>query len=174
MGRPSDDEYFITSRTEHVSQGDIFPDIEFELPDEEELAFFGFGMLMTYTSGMMKQPPGTRGYRHPYRLIAPIFSLRLLEGARLSPSEIEKIRTADPYTQFMYLPSHLPDFDESVVLPYRPRLMLQEDLPEPLAQLQEPAARQLQIKLFGTFLGGKPENPERDLHPDMSDHWNDY
>jgi hypothetical protein len=52
--------------------------------------------------------------------------------------------------------------------------MLQEDLPEPLAQLQEPAARQLQIKLFGTFLGGKPENPEGDLHPDMSDHWNDY
>jgi hypothetical protein len=53
-------------------------------------------------------------------------------------------------------------------------LFLHEQLSGRVTQLQEPAARQLQIKLFTTFLGGKLENPDEALHPDMSDHWNDY
>jgi hypothetical protein len=173
MSRPDDGDYYIEYRTEHVRQGDIFAGFDFALPGEE-YAFTSFGMLITYTSGMMNQPPGTPGYGHPYRLVAPILAFPILQDLGLPEDKIERIRSLDTYTHYMYLPPHQPEFGEAVVLPYRPILALQEHLSERVTQLQEPAARQLQIKLFGTFLGGKPKNPTADLHPDMADHWNDY
>jgi hypothetical protein len=174
MNKPADAEYYVPNRTEHVSQGDIFRGFEFNLPGDEKFGFAGYGMLVTYTSGMMNQPPGTRGYQHDYRLVAPILPLAILPELGVKEGKVERIRSEDPYTHFMYLPAHPPDFEESVVLPYRPTLVLQEQLTDRVTQLLEPAARQLQVKLFGAFLGGKPENPERDLHPDMADHWNDF
>lgn len=59
MARPSDEEYYIDDRTEHVAQGDIFRDIPFTWATAagEPVGFDGYGMLLTYTSGMMKQPP---------------------------------------------------------------------------------------------------------------------
>jgi hypothetical protein len=176
MGRPDDEAYFVDSRTEHIAQGDIFRDVPFRwssvVPEGvAEVGFDGFGMLITYTSGMMKQPPGTRDYKHPFRLVAPIFSFTMLAEQGLPEDLLAEIRRSDKYANFMYLPAYPDEFEESAVLPYRPTLVEHESLEgNRVTQLQGPAAVQLQLKLATTFLGGK-WNAE-DLEPDLTDHWN--
>jgi hypothetical protein len=176
MPRPGDDEYYVDDRTEHVTQGDIFRDILFIWTtsvdgEQKEVGFEGYGMLITYTSGMMLQPPGSRGYKHDFRLVAPIFSFPMLMDQGLSEEILMEIRRSDKYTAYMYLPAYPQEFEESAVLPYRAALVEQRVLEQTrVTQLQRPAALQLQLKLATTFLGGK-WNPD-DLNPDLDDHWN--
>lgn len=176
MSRPTDEEYYLDQRTEHVAQGDIFREVPLtwmELVDgePENVTFIGHGMLITYTSGILKQPPGTRDYKHQFRLVAPIFTFAILADLGLSDEQLMDIRRSDKFAAFMYLPPYPGEFQESAVLPYRAALVAHDVLLEKrVTQLHRPAAVQLQLKLATTFLGGK-WNPD-DLDPDMSDHWN--
>lgn len=173
MARPADEDYYVDVRTEHVAQGDVFRDVPFRWPATggEIVGFDGFGMLITYTSGMMKQPPGTREYKHRFRLMAPIFTLSMLAEQGLSEDQLLEIRRSDKYANFMYLPAYPSDFEESAVLPFRPALVEQGALEGTrVTQLRESAALQLQLKLATTFLGGKWD--PADLEPDLTDHWN--
>jgi hypothetical protein len=184
--RSRDDEYYVDDRTEHVAQGDIFGDLPFAYfvpdessfrqegkrrPPEEPPAFTGHGMLINYTSGFMAQPPGTRGYAHPFRLVAPIFPFELLLELGVAEVELEKVRRDDNLASYMYLPPYTGEFSESAVLPYRP-VLIHHDLLEGrrITQLQEGVAVRLQQKVATTFLGGKWA--AEDLTPDLSDHWN--
>ena len=143
-----------------------------ELVDDElrDVGFVGYGMLITYTSGMMKQPPGTRDYKHQFRLVAPIFSFAMLADQGLTDDQLMDIRVNDKFAAFMYLPAYPDEFEEGAVLPYRAALVKQDVLDgKRVTQLDQAAAVQLQLKLATTFLGGKWD-PD-DLDPDMSDHW---
>jgi hypothetical protein len=116
MARPANHEYFIPFRTEHVAQGDIFGEIEFPLPTGEEVAFTSFGMLLNYTSSMLIGAEGTnREYRHPFRVMAPIFTLDLIavNDARWTDQKIEQLRRADDFGGWMY-PPELPANSERV------------------------------------------------------------
>ena len=185
VGRPRDEEYY-EDRTVHVAQGDIFRDVPFfyavpeDLPSnqagtrqplEQPPSHTGYGMLLSYTSGFMAQPPGTRGYAHAFRLVAPIFPLDLLNQAGvLTEASMQQLPRDDHLGFYMYLPPYPQEFEESVVCPYRP-VLVHHDLLEGrrVTQLQESAAVQLQMKLATNFLGGKWRR--EDLHPDLSDHW---
>jgi hypothetical protein len=181
MARPNDEEYF-ELRTDHFAQGDIFKEVPFYYGDISPLknpaepfiatGFSGYGVLITYTSGMMNQPPGTPGYAHPWRLVAPLLSIaQLAEQGVFSDQQIDGLRSQDNFGRYMYVPSFPGEFRESVVVCHRPSLVHQEVLEgRRISQLQLPAALRLQEKLATTFLGGKWD-PE-DLHPDLSDHWN--
>ncbi|MGI8774091.1 MAG: hypothetical protein ACR2KQ_03585 [Actinomycetota bacterium] len=173
MGRPPDGEYYVDNRTEHVAQGDVFRDVPFTwvvAPSGGAVGFAGYGMLITYTSGMMLQPPGTKGYKHSYRLLAPVLSFPALMDIGFSEEQLLEVRRSDKYMSMMYLPAYPDEFPESAALPYRATLVHQDVLENRITQLQGPAALQLQLKLATAFLGGKWD-PD-DLKPDQSDHWN--
>lgn len=174
MPRLSDDDYYIDNRTEHVAQGDIFRNVPLRwvsAASEEPVGLDTYGMLITYTSGMMQQPPGARDYKHSFRLIAPVLPFALLAQMGVPETALNQVRTVDNLASFMYLPPYPDEFEESAVLPYRACLVEREVIEENrVTQLQRPAAVQLQLKLATTFLGGKWD--PRDFDPDLSDHWN--
>jgi hypothetical protein len=128
-------------------------------------------MLITYTSGMMKQPPGTREYKHSFRLVAPLFSFPTLSDMGLTVDQLNSLRRSDKFGAFLYLPPYPDHFEESAVVPYRAALVEHEVLEgRRVTQLQQPAAIRLQMKLATTFLGHTWDPEEFD--PDLSDHWN--
>lgn len=176
MARPRDDEYYIDHRTEHVAQGDIFRDVPLRwvsLISDETAQIDIYGMLITYTSGMMKQPPGTREYKHSFRLVAPIFNFAMLSEMGFKDGQLEDLRRSDKFGAFLYLPPNLGELEESAVVPYRACLVEQETLEgKRVTQLQRPAAVRLQMKLATTFLGHTWDAEEFD--PDLTDHWRDY
>lgn len=137
MPRPQDDEYYEDNRTTHFAQGDIFREVPFyyaglsEAGDEAiPVSHVGYGLLVSYTSGMMLQPPGTPGYAHPWRLIAPIFPLNLLADRGFTPEQVERLRTHDTYMRYMYLPPYPGEFGECVAVLYRPALVAQDVIDE--------------------------------------------
>lgn len=167
MPRPDNDEYFVAARTEHVAQGDIFRDVRFNA-GLETVGFVGFGMLLHYTSNMMTGAPGTPGYAHDFRLLAPIFPFPMLREMGLSDDHLVTMRNGDMMGRYMFLPPYPSEFPESGVPLYRPELVRQADLEgKRVVQLQEPAAMQLQRKLARVFFGRELKDP----HPDMTDHW---
>jgi hypothetical protein len=175
MSRPRDEEYYLDKRTEHVAQGDIFRDIPLTWLSAtgESAGFASYAMLVTYTSGMMKQPPGTRDYKHSFRLVAPLLSFAMLLDMGLTDNQLRDMRKADKFGAFLYLPPYPGEFEESAVAAYRGCLVEHEVLEgKRVTQLQKPAAIRLQMKLATTFLGHTWDPEEFD--PDLSDHWNDY
>lgn len=177
MPRPSDEDYYVDQRTTHFAQGDIFRDVPFYsagvAEDGDEvvpIAHEGYGILISYTSAMMQQPPGTRGYGHSWRLVAPVFSLNFLAETGLTPEQVERLRAHDTYMKYMYLPPYAGEFAESAAVLYRPALVSHDVIEgKRVTQLAEASAVRLQQRLASTFLGGKWR--EEDLDPDLSDHW---
>jgi hypothetical protein len=169
MPKPDDNEYYVDDRTEHVAQGDVFRGVPFSSPDGSGVGFSGFGMLLHYTSNMMDGPPGTPGYAHHFRLVAPIFPFPMLQELGLSEEQLVSMRNGDKMGRYLYLPAYPDEFPESGVVLYRPELVRQVDLDgRRVTQLQKPAAQQLQRRLARVFFGREMEDPD----PDMTDHWN--
>jgi hypothetical protein len=106
MSRPKDEEHYTDRRTEHVAQGDIFRSVPFHfaMPPTirkgilkrhlaEPPSFVGYGILINYTSGMMKGGEGTRGYSHDFRILAPIMPIQALEEkSSLSDAQVHQLR----------------------------------------------------------------------------------
>jgi hypothetical protein len=173
MPRPADDEYFVESRTQHVAQGDIFMGVRIQHPQEEELSFETYGMLLNYTSGMLVGAEGTnREYRHIFRLVAPLFELALIQEVdeRWTEEAIGHLRRGDRGAGWMYLPALPGEFEESAVALFRPVLLVQNQIEGTrVTQLQFPAARQLCLNLAKVYAAIDAE-PE-DVNPNMQDHW---
>ena len=168
MARPADGEYYHEGqRTQHVAQGDVFRDIEFIGPDGG--SFTTYGMLIHYTSNMMNGAPGTRGYAHDSRLLAPLYAFDMLSELGITDDHLRSMRSDDLMGRYLYLPPCPNEFDECGVPIYRAQRFTQATIEgKRVAQLQLGAAKQLQRKLarvfFGTELEGEPS-------PDMTDHW---
>jgi hypothetical protein len=106
--------YYADRAVEHTAQGDIYAGIplvqathadpSFQAagarkrpggPDPDHstsVAFTGLAIVLHYTCGFTAQPPGTRGYSHGHRLMAPIVSLRELRRWGMGNNELRKIR----------------------------------------------------------------------------------
>lgn len=181
MPRLQDDEYF-EERTRHFAQGDIFREVPFYYgevnpvvnADEPTIAmgYTGYGVLITYTSGILRQPPKeTREYAHPWRIVAPLVPIELLvQRGVFTDRQVEQLRRDDNFGRIMYVPSFPGEWRESGIICYQAALVYHDVLEgKRITQLKLPAAVRLQEKLATTFLGGK-WNPD-DLSPDLSDHW---
>lgn len=193
--RPENEDYYIHGphehATEHFRQGDIFQDIPFPMalpeppPADEpigvgarrvlETPFFAhtFGILISHSSGFMAQPPGTRGYSHVFRVMAPIFPVSiLLEQDMVRDETMHLLRKEDRLVGYMFLPpcAGAWDDDRAVTL-YRPGLVHYELLEDRrVVQLHEDALKHLQAKIVESFTGKFPNAD--DLSPSMGDHWN--
>jgi hypothetical protein len=71
--------------------------------------------VLHYTCGITAQPPGTSGYAHEFRLIAPIVSLRRLKAWGMKNNELHKLRDGYALQGFMYLPQVEPVLLDSQV-----------------------------------------------------------
>src|SRR5689334_2808133 len=200
------DAYYSDRTVEHTAQGDIYAgvplihatwaDSGFEAagarkrpggpdPDHASItAFTGLAIVLHYTCGFTAQPPGTGGYSHEYRLMAPIVSLRQLRRWGMGNNELRKIRDGGTIQGFMYLPQDGPvmldgadDEDDewtghAAALIYRPATVTQTllDHQPRIARLTADATRILDAALIQTYT---PNNFawESLAEPDMTDGW---
>lgn len=62
-------------------------------------------LVCNYTCGFVAQPPGNKGYSHPYRLVASVMPLENLVGARgISPGEARRLVSNRLVNGLMWLP----------------------------------------------------------------------
>ena len=199
-------DYYKDRAVEHTAQGDVYTDLPFvwatvapgfeprgarKRPSSEQEVVISApltapGIVCHYTCGFTAQPPGTTGYAHDYRLVAPIFSLRALKAMGMGNNELRKIRDGIHIQGFMYLPQTdaLPldqpaDVDDEWVghgaaLLYRPTAVTQQllDSRERVARLSEPAQRILIASPIAVFSPNDFDPFDKALAaPDMSNGW---
>jgi hypothetical protein len=198
--------YYADRDVAHTSQGDIYAGIplvqathadpSFQAagarkrpagpePDHStSVVFTGFAVVLHYTCGFTAQPPGTHGYSHEHRLMAPIVSLRELRRWKIGNNELRKIRDGGTIQGLMYLPQiapvivDSPDDDEdewtghAAALVYRPASVTQTllDHQPRVARLTADATRILEAAIIQTYT---PNNFawESLAEPDMTDGW---
>lgn len=198
--------YYANRSVEHTAQGDIYAgvplvqatwtDPAFQAagarkrpggpePDHAtSVVFAGLAVVLHYTCGITAQPPGTRGYSHEYRLMAPIVSLRELRTWGIGNNELRKIRDGATIQGFMYLPQTGAvvvdgpgDGDDewaghAAALIYRPATVTQSllDHQPRIARLTADATRILDAAIIQTYT---PNNFawESLAEPDMTDGW---
>lgn len=200
------DAYYKDRNVEHTAQGDIYADIPFVFAhstaairpagarkrpaDEPEVVMpdplVGPGIVCSYTCGFMAQPPGTRGYAHPYRLVAPIVALQVLADHGVKANELRKLVDSGFLQGLLYLPrskrvatNEPNEVDDewkghAAALLYRPTLVHQGliDNRERLTRLTEPAQRILIAALIMTVSPNRFDPFDEQLQPpDLSDSW---
>lgn len=199
-------DYYADRDIEHTAQGDIYagvPFVQATYADSEfraagarkrpagpeprhstSVTLTGVGVVLHYTCGFTAQPPGTRGYAHEHRLVAPIVSLRELRTWGMGNNELRKIRDGATIQGFMYLPQigplqiDSPDEGDdewtghAAALVYRPASVTQTllDHQPRIARLTADATRILEAAIIQTYT---PNNFawETLAQPDMSDGW---
>jgi hypothetical protein len=198
-------DYYADRDVEHTAQGDIYAGIPLvqathsdpgfqaagarkrpggpEPDHSTTVTFTGLAIVLHYTCGFTAQPPGTRGYSHEHRLMAPVVSLRELRRWGMGNNELRKIRDGGRIQGFMYLPQTGPvqldapgDEDEwaghAAALIYRPASVTQTllDHQPRIARLTADATRILEAALIQTYTAN---NFDWDAlaEPDMTDGW---
>lgn len=200
---PSTEDYW-SAPVSHCSQGDLYLNVPFgyaglaRVEDKTEgtrqrgatsealqvlVPHFGPGIVTNYTCGFMAQPPGTRGYGHNFRSVAPLlgFAAALAEGTLTAP-ELATVKGLGRASGYMYLP--MPDApskgsDESdrdaLLLLYRPSLVHQSvlDQCERPARLSE-RAQAILVSLLVQQVSPSLPSPDLwrdDYALDRSDGW---
>lgn len=182
-------DYYRPDVPQHQAQGDIYAAVKFlhatEIEEDWEssgvrkmavhpIEGVWAGLLISHTCAFVAQPPGSSGYSHPFRVVAPIWSFGLL-AEQLTDKEIDNLRTSDPYLGYMYLPADGGVVaEESAALLFRPALVTESalDMEGRRGRLAEGSMRVLQMKVTETFTGKRIKRDQ--FEPDMSDSWNDY
>lgn len=195
--RLEDDQYYEERDVEHAAQGDVYDNIPFAYETLTESRFrsrgarkrpasvtplTGLAVVCNYTCGFVAQPPGNPGYSHPFRLVAPILSLRTLRSQGMSANELRRIRDDGGVNGLMYLPLP-PGVEEAeddewtghaAACLYRMTTVTQTVLDERprVARLSEAAQRILIVRLIQVVSPALFEDPNVDqFRPDMSDSW---
>lgn len=199
-------DYYADRSAEHTAQGDIYAGIplvqathsdrDFQAagarkrpagPDPNvstNVTFTGLAMVLHYTCGITAQPPGTRGYSHEHRLMAPLASLRDLRRWGMGNNDLRKIRDGGTIQGLMYLPQIGPvqldrpdDGDDewsghAAALIYRPASVTQAllDRQPRVARLSADATRILNAAIIQTYTPNKLWW-EALVRPDMTDGW---
>jgi len=198
--------YYADRPVEHTAQGDVYagiPLVHATVSDSGfqaagarkrpsgadddyamSVAFTGLAVVLHYTCGITAQPPGTPGYSHDYRLMAPIVALRTLKSWGMGNNELRKIRDGGTIQGFMYLPQTgavILDRPEdpgdewtghAAVMLYRPATVTQAllDHRPRIARLTADATRILDAAIIQTFTPNNFTWQSLD-EPDMSDGW---
>lgn len=138
------------------------------------------GIVCSYTCGFLAQPPGTAGYAHPFRLVAPIRTFGDLKND-LKPQDLENLLRRGAVSGLMYLPYPMDDPEEddhlrghAVVCLYRASLLSQDvlDQRERIARLSVAAQRILIARLIQVVSPYTFDPMDAALEdPDVSDGW---
>ncbi|HZK15512.1 MAG TPA: hypothetical protein VFC52_02855 [Solirubrobacterales bacterium] len=173
--------YYAERDVEHSAQGDIHLDLSF--------AVATVAGEDAPPRGARKrpgdEPPGQRGYSHPFRLVAPIMSLTALKALGVKANELRKLKDSGFLQGLMYLPqTDRLRLDEPVddkefegdaaALLYRPALVTQAllDRRERAHRLSEPAQRVLIAALTQSVSPNRFDPFDEALRaPDLSDSW---
>jgi hypothetical protein len=206
LSDPAD--YYEDRDVPHAAQGDIYEAIPFEMAtlitpqfeaagarkrssgsepvDGVVQTLVAPGVLLHYTCGITAQPPGTEGYAHEYRSLAPIVGLGELKSRfKMNNNELRKIVEGHTVQGFMYLPQSdllvLDDPDDppedeyaghAAALLYRPGTVSQAllDSRTRLHQLSGRAIKILDASIINTY---SPNNFAADelADPDLSNGW---
>lgn len=198
--------YYADRAVEHTAQGDIYAGIPLveathadppfqaagarkrpagpEPDHSTSVAFTGLAVVLHYTCGITAQPPGTDGYSHEHRLMAPIVSLRELRRWGMGNNELRKIRDGGTIQGFMYLPQvgtvliDVPEDGEdewtghAAALIYRPSSVTQTllDHQPRVARLTADATRILNATIIQAYTPNR-FSWESLAEPDMTDGW---
>lgn len=201
MSRLADDEYYAERAVAHAQQGDVYCDVPLAYstlpstpetqagkrrrPDRPAAAMTvvrnaRWAVVCSYTCGFLAQPPGTRGYSHPYRVIAEIAPLHDLVGPQgLNADQARAILRTGGAQGLMYVPLPEPDRTDDVwggagvILLYMPSLVTQPllEASQRIARMSERAQRILMARLFQTVGPHLPEPSDPNLAPDLTDGW---
>lgn len=204
MRLPSSDYFDAERAVEHCAQGDVYEGVPFlhasgvaesDVPrgqrkrpaSEPEFAIaqpalIAPGVVCSYTCGFMAQPPGTPGYSHSFRSMAPILSLRELKRLRIGNGDLRRVRDEGGVNGIMYLPSPEPEPDEpddewkghSAILLYRTALVTQEllDSRRRTRRLSLEAQKILCVRLIQVYSPNLFDPLDENLlEPDRSDSW---
>jgi len=142
-------------------------------------------VVCSYTCGFTAQPPGTHGYSHPFRLVAPVHSLRWFREAGVTPNELRKVRDQGGLHGLLWLPQTerlaldgSASIDEwtghAAAAIYRSFLVTQAALDgaERIHRLSEPAQRALISRLIQVVSPNSFDPDDPGLRPpDMTDGW---
>ena len=199
--RLADHEYYQDRPVAHTAQGDLYAQIPFVTASAAQGDFEsrgarkrpGFtgdfvtgsleavGVVCSYTCGFMAQPPGTPGYAHDIRLVAPLLPLRHLKELGMSTKELRGIRDDGGRQGFMYLPIPADSEEEDdewrghgAACLYRPASVTQSllDSRTRVAQMSEAAQRILIVRLIQTVSPNNFDPFDENLRPpDLSDSW---
>jgi len=197
---PNADDYFELRDVRHTMQGDIYRSVPFAhasafspgfspsgkrtRPGEESTVVVPTtawpGIVCSYTCGFLAQPPGTEGYAHPFRLVAPIRTFGELKDD-LKTQDFDNLLNRGFVSGLMYLPSPLEDLERddrlrghAVICLYRASLVAQEllDQRERVARLSVPAQRILITRLIQLVSPYTFDPMDAALDdPDISDGW---
>lgn len=138
------------------------------------------GVVSSYTCGFVAQPPGTPGYSHPYRMVAPIIGLRELRAKGMGNSELRRISDDGGVHGLMYVPDVRDDQiddewrEHAAVLLYRPSLVTQAllDSRPRLARMSVDAVKILGVRLIQVVSPNLFDPLDENLAiPDLSDCW---
>jgi hypothetical protein len=202
--RLGEEEYYEARLVSHTQFGDIHENVPFsrvviqipsnpprggrKRPEPSERAFAvevpqqHLGVVCHYTCGFVAQPPGTEGYSHHYRLIAPVIHFRELKRIGWASRELRKINEMGRVHGVMYLPWPKDDptddewRGEAAALLYRPSLVTQEVLDcgacPRIQRLTEMAQQVLSIGLMQIVSANTFDANDPQLNrPDVSDSW---
>lgn len=194
------DDYFDpTYAASHTAQGDVFDEVPFIVyghPDEDFKASgarkrpskvrpeVGLAVVLDYTCDIVAQPPGTVGYSHPFRLVAPVRPIRDLIGKKtFSQNDGRKLRDENRIRGLAYLPL-LPEWYEAqgdewdghaAILIYAATGVTQKvlDSCRRVARMSADAQRILMSKAASRFLphAAVLDPFQAELEPDRSDSW---
>lgn len=196
--------YYEDREVEHSAFGDIHVDVPFFVAtadDEEEGAPRGArkrpaiavqpplvapGIVSSYTCGFTAQPPGTPGYSHPFRLMAPLMSMTALKAFGVKANELRKVKEHGFVQGLMYLPvteglglDEIEEADEefardAAALLYRPALVTQAllDGRDRVHRLTASAQRILSAALIQVMSPNRFDPFDAGLRdPDLTDSW---
>lgn len=198
-----DDKYYEDRQGDQVAQGDIFADVpfahSFDAPNDFEPAgtrrrhlkldavpatvvpLVTAGVLLNYSCNVVAQPPGTSGYAHDHRLLAPILSFEFYqEMCDVSPGSLKALAQGQTLRGMLYLPVDdvLADALEgataggdAIALLYRPGAVNQRllDNRQLVHRMTLDAVKILENGIIQTFTPNEFDWREL-VDPDLSDH----
>jgi hypothetical protein len=113
-------QYYEDRPVPHTAQGDLYADVPVALaenPPERDRPRGGrkrprprremvdYAVVCNYTCGFVAQPPGSKGYSHMYRLVAPVLPLEEVVGQLgVTPSEARRLVSLRLVNGLMWLP----------------------------------------------------------------------
>jgi hypothetical protein len=204
MRLPAAEDYYEDRTVAHCQFGDIHDDVPFwsatveagpavsrgrrKRPDVRTRALVGAvrnspGVVCHYTCGFLAQPPGTGGYSHGYRLVAPVIHMReLLKSFGWEGTLLRGIREQGREHGVLYLPWPKEDSEadewsgDAAVLLFRPALVTQEVLDSGacprVKRLSEAAQQLLAVGLIQVVSPNTLDpNDDQLLRPDLTDSW---
>lgn len=203
MLRLDDDRYFEDRVVEHSQQGDVYRDVvltyatppagfEPQAGKRQRPAWKAeavtasrrarWAVVCSYTCGFLAQPPGTRGYAHPFRLVAELRPIREVVGnPGLTDEQARSVVRTGGVQGLMYAPLPEPEPDPvgdewhgaGVVVLYAPALVTQQllDTCQRVVRMTEDAQRILIARLWQTVGPYMPEPNDTNLAPDLTDGW---